>query len=242
MNTNKKVVRLTESQLHNIIAESVSQILMELDPRTYASAAKKSEERGERLDTGKHPRRSQKFLNAAYDTWNDKYAQDNIKMTGEVSGYDNSKYGINEFGPEYASGFQINDFEDTKDGRFGTRYGYTFDSIDPNKNKWGIHADASPYSNVELGHSEQYPEPVYDGEFWYDGRFYPSKHDDDYSKYAEKVENENGWDLEWSDPRHKDIEQKITNRLKSKISPKGWDVARQMSLGDGKYVKGKGWE
>ena len=31
MNTNKKVVRLTESQLHNIIAESVSQILMELD-------------------------------------------------------------------------------------------------------------------------------------------------------------------------------------------------------------------
>ena len=38
---NKKVVRLTESQLHNVIAESVSQILMELDPRTYNSYAYK---------------------------------------------------------------------------------------------------------------------------------------------------------------------------------------------------------
>ena len=35
---NKKVVRLTESQLHNIIAESVSQILMEMDKNKYDAA------------------------------------------------------------------------------------------------------------------------------------------------------------------------------------------------------------
>ena len=38
---NKKLIRLSESDLHNIVKESVNKVLTELDWRTYASAAKK---------------------------------------------------------------------------------------------------------------------------------------------------------------------------------------------------------
>ena len=37
----KKVIRLTEGDLHRIVKESVNQILTELDHRTYASAEQK---------------------------------------------------------------------------------------------------------------------------------------------------------------------------------------------------------
>ena len=38
----KQKIRLTESDLHRIIKESVKQVLSELDWRTYQSAAEKS--------------------------------------------------------------------------------------------------------------------------------------------------------------------------------------------------------
>jgi DNA mismatch repair ATPase MutL len=38
---NKKLIRLTEQDLHNIVKESVNKILTELDWKTYANAAKK---------------------------------------------------------------------------------------------------------------------------------------------------------------------------------------------------------
>ena len=47
MNNTRNRVRLTESQLHNVITESVKQVLSELDWKTYANAAKKASERGE---------------------------------------------------------------------------------------------------------------------------------------------------------------------------------------------------
>jgi hypothetical protein len=37
-------IRLTEGQLHNVIRESVNQILNELDWKTYASAARKKDD------------------------------------------------------------------------------------------------------------------------------------------------------------------------------------------------------
>ena len=37
---NKKLIRLTESDLHGIVKESVNRVLTELDWKTYANAAK----------------------------------------------------------------------------------------------------------------------------------------------------------------------------------------------------------
>ena len=44
---NKKLIRLTESDLHRIVKESVNKVLTELDWRTYANAAKKASEQGD---------------------------------------------------------------------------------------------------------------------------------------------------------------------------------------------------
>lgn len=46
----KKIVRLTESDLHGIIRNSVNKILSELDWRTYANAANKSSDRAAEYD------------------------------------------------------------------------------------------------------------------------------------------------------------------------------------------------
>ena len=44
---NKKLIKLTEQDLHRIVKESVNKVLTELDWRTYANAAKKASERGD---------------------------------------------------------------------------------------------------------------------------------------------------------------------------------------------------
>lgn len=56
-----KVIRLTESDLHNMIKEAIN----ELDWRTYASAAKKANDRGED--------RSMDFADAATDSFNKEF-------------------------------------------------------------------------------------------------------------------------------------------------------------------------
>ena len=43
---NKKLIRLTESDLHKIVKESVNQVLTELDWRTYTNAVQKAREQG----------------------------------------------------------------------------------------------------------------------------------------------------------------------------------------------------
>ena len=83
---NKKVVRLTESQLHNIIAESVSQLLMELDPRTYASYADKRRQQAQQStdygDISKFADKAEKGEQAARNAWNKKYAYDYTQRNG----------------------------------------------------------------------------------------------------------------------------------------------------------------
>jgi uncharacterized membrane-anchored protein YhcB (DUF1043 family) len=59
-NMNKKLIRLTEGDLHRIVKESVNRLLTELDWRTYANAAKKAKERAsddwEKTKTRKDPK------------------------------------------------------------------------------------------------------------------------------------------------------------------------------------------
>ena len=66
MKNTRNKVRLTESQLHNVIMESVKQVLTELDWKTYANAAKKSYEKG-RDDSGwNFSRAAERELNKEY--------------------------------------------------------------------------------------------------------------------------------------------------------------------------------
>lgn len=65
MKNTRNKVRLTESQLHNVIMESVKQVLTELDWKTYANAAKKAYEKGR--DSGwDFSRAAERELNKKY--------------------------------------------------------------------------------------------------------------------------------------------------------------------------------
>ena len=83
---NKKLIRLTESDLHRIVKESVNKILNEyvsgLDPRTLANYAKGREAQGQ------HDK-AQQGMQTARDTWNANYS-DGDRMTDSFG----DKYGI----------------------------------------------------------------------------------------------------------------------------------------------------
>jgi hypothetical protein len=71
---NKKLIKLTEQDLHNIIKESVKRILKEaqlneLDPRTYASYADKRAAQG-------NYNQAEQGITAARNAWNNKYGYD----------------------------------------------------------------------------------------------------------------------------------------------------------------------
>ena len=61
---NKKQIRLTESDLHRIVKESVNRILTELDWKTNASAGEKQ------LKSSGHPGRAAKFFDHAAKKFN----------------------------------------------------------------------------------------------------------------------------------------------------------------------------
>lgn len=60
----RKIVRLTEGDLHRIISESVNNVIQELDWRTYRNAYFKSTKRAEDYD--KQARRKDNFLNRLF--------------------------------------------------------------------------------------------------------------------------------------------------------------------------------
>ena len=74
----KRTIRLTESDLHSLIAESVRQCLTELDWKTYDSAARKSYEKADESgvqNRQKHVNRYFDFLRASEDAFNDEFSE-----------------------------------------------------------------------------------------------------------------------------------------------------------------------
>ena len=103
---NKKLIRLTESDLHKIVKESVNNVLTELDWKTYASAEKKARERGDMdywrekgvtgignlVNKAAHQRmRADRFGDAAKDAFNRDYGYQNGNYSDED--YANVKLG-----------------------------------------------------------------------------------------------------------------------------------------------------
>lgn len=85
----KQIIRLTESELHQMVKESVNKILTELDWKTYMNAAKKSYEDGPMFQTYANPNespkrneRSRRFAKAAEDALNRDYGYDKTYKSG----------------------------------------------------------------------------------------------------------------------------------------------------------------
>ena len=121
MNNTRNKVRLTESQLHNVIKESVKKILSELDWKTYANAEKKTrttqgntdywKEKGEKWfdaisKAADGKLRAKRFGNAAKDAFDrdfgyqrgEKWMDDDYQRVGMGGDFDATE----EFGPHAA--------------------------------------------------------------------------------------------------------------------------------------------
>lgn len=99
----KKLVRLTEGDLHNIIKESVNMVLTELDWKTYANAAKKRYQQYEENPINKKAWDSSYDLNRmANDRFDNEYVG-NMKYATMGDKYKGKK------GPTYYSRFDVRD-------------------------------------------------------------------------------------------------------------------------------------
>lgn len=94
-------IRLTESDLHKIIKESVKQVISELDWETYTNASEKAWRRNE-------PKRADRFNNAAVDAFNRDHSEraDQIKF-----GDTNSDYSVNMVASKGKDGKPLRDLD-----------------------------------------------------------------------------------------------------------------------------------
>ena len=108
---NKQIIRLTESDLKQIVAESAKKILSELDWKTYASAARKNDEfRANNPHTAHQWNRSYDFRNAAHNAFNKKYG-----LEGQYDkryGGDKGAINLNSMDDFSISGSRDHDFGD----------------------------------------------------------------------------------------------------------------------------------
>ena len=106
----KQTIRLTESELRNMIAESVKGMLNELDPRTYALYADKRQQQADNSanpnDRAKYQQKANQGVEAAQNAWNQQYgfnynngqndwAERKMGGNNKFTHNNGSKYGIN---------------------------------------------------------------------------------------------------------------------------------------------------
>ena len=175
-NMNKNKIRLTESQLHNMISESVKQVLSELDWKTYASAADKA--RDKRLnnkddyDAYRNTEREDAFNDAASKALSKKYNLRDVETYGDK---DNPKKRIvKRFGStSFTSDRDGVDFNDGELHTFGdmSKHGYAF----PRPKDWIDYVMDSPYwrnrSDKERKDAYQNNEMNYDIDAFNHGKY-----------------------------------------------------------------------
>lgn len=114
---NKKLIRLTESDLHRIVKESVNKILTELDWKTYANAAKKQMEKernqpdyDEHYDGQYQSERTDSFKNAARKAFGRKH-----EMPYTLSKDWNHEDGENRYGRNMTLGTFLDSHDNESD-------------------------------------------------------------------------------------------------------------------------------
>lgn len=188
----KRIVRLTEGQLHNIIAESVNQILSELDWKSNMNAARKLRARGENDRADKmQAYANEKLLNKHFGGKNHHFSEispsNGIGGGANLTAYADEKGGYvqddRHFGGEYKDGY--NTFKATGT----TMHGFGKD-LTNNEKGYGVNTKGSYFRNPNNSynkHLDNVPDE-------YKEKFNSVAHDiDDY--YNNKASYQNG---KWS--------------------------------------------
>ena len=166
MNESKKrKVRLTESQLHRVIKESVKQMLSGLDWKTYQNAAKKSHlkalDNDDMSDDEYHNEmgRRSRFRHAAEDAFNRDYGTNDTKLHSDMHGSTKPAAGGGYFPFHDDSYIKMKKGSDT----YGTYspYGYNKDF------EWSYEYDNSKY-RPEWDRAKQELKHYQNGDYDYD--------------------------------------------------------------------------
>lgn len=214
----KQIIRLTESDLHNLVKESVNKILTELDWKTYASAADKAEKRWHQAadDRNKDPKGMKKYGNqmrsfnkASADAFNRDYGTSHYKYT--TDGIDDANHAWDRVVTLGSNPHQK--ASSLSDNAWNRSY-FDYDPVNDESNgRWFEHGDS------HKGHSH-------------------------YSKYPVRPNDYNGF----NDMEGDDILNAVGNQIDGPRGTKHLDAAKKGNQelkdyfkGKYNYQKGKGW-
>ncbi len=189
MNNIRKKVKLSESQLCDVIKESVKQVLSELDWKTYANATKKA--------IAKRDKRVNLFQDAEDKEFNKKYGFDDHDERNDADYYWTSdhSYRMKNGEPTYRQKRYAAGKGSTDDTVKFNGFGYKHNYYDP---KYPMGVETQPYYF-----------------HYYDKA---KKGDEDFSNYAKgnyDYDNEHGWHLKDEKKLEESIKRSIRKYLHS---------------------------
>ena len=154
----KKLIRLTESDLHNIVKGSIRKVLSEMDWKTYINAARKRKQQADDLRY-KYPKNSLLRGRSSYDDKADELRNHAQKMFNQKYGKDGYPYqweGSPDYEGRYTRGnkYSDDDFETKAPTKQGWWRGEKADGIRhyrrgegfPSLNMGAIHDDLYDYA------------------------------------------------------------------------------------------------
>jgi hypothetical protein len=233
MNRNKKTIKLTESDLHKIIKESVNNILTELDWKTYINAARKRKEQANEFRKKYWKGRN------SHDNMSDKLESHAQKMFQKQYGKNGSDHNYEGESPSYMGRNTIDMYGDLN-----------FDVKNPIHSKW---EDDMPEWDGGAGDKSEVTLRKYRYGNGFPYRDYGKVHDDTFDAYSNWA-----WtrDVERKDTRR-------INKDGVHYDPYNSSVGNEISIsqdkdyrgrqdamtndmlnyytGKSKYQKGKGW-
>ena len=233
MNRNKRQIRLTESDLHNIIKESVKTIINEMDWKTYMNASRKRKEQANKF--------REKYLKGrnSYDEMSDElelYAQ---KMFQKKHGKNGSDHNYEGESPSYMGRNTIDMYGDSN-----------FDIKNPVHSKW---EDDTPEWDGGAGDKSEVTLRKYRYGNGFPYRDYGKVHDDTFDSYknwawskdAERKDTRRiNKDGEHYDPYNSSVGDEISVSQDKDYRDRQDAMTNDMLnyyTGKSKYQKGKGW-
>ena len=166
----KRTIRLTESDLHKFIKESVENILTELDPRTYANYAK------QRTDKGQYDKAA-RGTQAAVNAWNKKYG------TKDYEKQNNGAWRQRKMNPNISDGsYRVNNQEYLDNG-FQNKDNYSYQDTHT------FHPQGNIEHHRDYIHNDDTKKDIYDFKSYDNNQFTT---DDEGLKVAQQMANGTG--------------------------------------------------
>ena len=231
----KKKIRLTESQLHKVIKESVNKLLTELDWKTYANAERKWADT--LFKRPNHPKRKSSVAGHRHSlSLHDIYTDDRLRDFQQArQDAFNRDYGYNYFGaPETVknTGFYTDD----------TKGSYEMDFPYQDTGMKGYYDRIRTKTRTPGYDSKGRKRPAHNLEDTFQLNNWDNTEDSPKTKHQTKVDHVDGRYAPGTLVDRDAVEPAYDNIPYMKARNRGNADIEKYQSGKSKYIKGKGWE